>query len=549
MEEVTLSSLQWNLIAGGLAIFLFGINLMGDSLTNFAGPKLRGYIEKYTSSPLKGILVGIFITGAIQSSSATTVIVISFVRAGIMTLEQSMGIILGANIGTTVTAILIGFDLEYFAYFICLFGVLLALFSKKKRNKYIGEIIIGFGLLFIGLQMMGDSLKQLKEIPGFANVVANMSSTPILAVLIGTIITGVIQSSSAFIGIIQTLFASGALTLNVSLGLLFGANIGTCVTSLFASIGGSLAAKRTALFHVLFNLSISILFLILLKPYEGLIRLIVDRFNANSMMTIAIAHFTFNSIGMILFMPIIKYVSKLLSRLIPGKEDMFGDIEHIELQEQLIDSFPASALDQARTAILNESDVALQTLKSSQQYLLTGDSIHLQNVEQAEAIVNGMDTEIERYLLKISQQDLAPELEADYQIYLLVQKNIERISDLAQNLGEYYEEIFDANENYIQEALDDLNSIYELVIHNYINAIEVFKTKDVSLFKTLEEDENNLDLLEHALRQAHYARITSGQVEANIASALFVDIVSTFERIGDHSFNIGRSTLDPIKVH
>lgn len=549
MQEMSLSSLHWNLIAGGLAIFLFGINLMGDSLTNFAGPKLRGYIEKYTSTPLKGVLVGVFITSIIQSSSATTVIVISFVRAGVMSLEQAMGVVLGANIGTTVTAILIGFNLEYFAYFICLAGVLATLFSKKKRNKYIGEIVVGFGLLFIGLQMMGDSLSSLKDIPGFSGFVAKMSSTPILAVLIGAVITGVIQSSSAFIGIIQTLFASGALTLNVSLGLLFGANIGTCVTSLLASIGGSLAAKRTALFHILFNVVISIIFLIFLTPYENLIEFFVNLLGASDMMTIAIAHFTFNFIGMLIFLPFIKVVAKLLSKILPGKEDMFSEVQQIQFQDQLVESFPASALDQAKAAIKRESNIALQTLKSSQSYLMTGDSIHFENMQQAESIVNSMDTEIERYLLEISRQELAPELQSDYQLYLLVQKNIERISDLAQNLGEYYEEIFDLNDKYVPDALKDLNQIYELVVHNYINSIEVFETHDASLFKTLEEDENSLDLLEHVLRSRHYQRINNGETNGNIASAIFVDIVSTFERIGDHSFNIARSTLYPIKVH
>lgn len=549
MEQISLASLQWNLIAGGLAIFLLGINIMGDSLTNFAGPKLRGYIEKYTSTPLKAILVGIFITGAIQSSSATTVIAISFVRAGIMSLEQSMGIILGANIGTTVTAILIGFNLEALSYFICLIGVFITLFAKKKRIQYIGNIVVGFGLLFIGLQMMGDSLKDLKNLPGFNDIVSRMATNPVVAVLVGTLITAVIQSSSAFIGIIQTLFAASAINLNVALALMFGANIGTCITSLLASIGGSLAAKRTALFHVLFNVSISVLFLIILVPYEAMVTFITSSLGANPMMTIAIGHFAFNFIGMVIFTPLLKPTAKLLSKIIPGKESMFSDIHQVELQEHLIRSFPASALDQAKAAIINESDIALQTLKSSQQYLKTGDPIHFQNLNQAEDIVNRMDTNIEKYLLEISQQELAPELDTEFQTYLLVQKNIERISDLGQNLGEYYEEIFNSNEKYVKEAIEDLTKIYELVIHNFINAMEVFKTKDVNLFDILTEDENNLDLLEHELRHSHYTRLTSGIGGDTIASSLFVDIVSTFERIGDHAYNIARSTLDPIKIH
>ena len=217
MNLSSLSSLQWNLIAGGLAIFLFGISLMGDSLTNFAGPKLRGYVERYTSNPIKGVFVGIIITGLIQSSSATTVIAISFVRAGIMSLEQAIGVILGANIGTTVTSILIGFNLEYLSYFIALIGVAMAMFTSKRKTKYIGEILVGFGLLFIGLEMMGNSLSELKNIPGFENIVSSMARNPIIAVILGAGLTALIQSSSAFIGITQSLYASGAIDLNVSL--------------------------------------------------------------------------------------------------------------------------------------------------------------------------------------------------------------------------------------------------------------------------------------------------------------------------------------------
>ncbi|MDU1708224.1 MAG: Na/Pi cotransporter family protein, partial [Anaerococcus vaginalis] len=476
MQLSTLSSLQWNLIAGGLAIFLFGINLMGDSLTNFAGPKLRGYVEKYTSNPIKGVLVGIVITGLIQSSSATTVIAISFVRAGVMSLEQAIGVILGANIGTTVTAVLIGFNLDYLSYFICLIGVIVFLFSKKRKGKYIGEILIGFGLLFIGLKMMGDSLAELKNIPGFEDIVTNLGKNPIIAVLVGAVLTAIIQSSSAFIGIVQSLYASGAIGLNLSLGFLFGANIGTCITGILASLGGSLSAKRTSLFHVLFNVIISAIFLVLLTPYQGFISFVSDKFSLNPMMTIALGHFSFNFVGMILFVPIIKQVSTILHKIIPGKDSIFSDVSDIELEESLINTFPAAALDQAKTAIIKESKIALETIKSTQKYLNSRDKNDLSTANQAEALVNEMDTKIQKYILDISKSNLVSELEADIHNYLQVQINVERVSDLAQNLGEYFDEINEAGEKYNDEALADLNSIYELVIHNYVNAIEVFES-------------------------------------------------------------------------
>lgn len=549
MQLQSLSSLQWNLIAGGLAIFLFGISLMGEALTSFAGPKLRGYVEKYTSNPIMGVLVGIVITGLIQSSSATTVIAISFVRAGVMSLEQAIGVILGANIGTTVTSILIGFDLGYLSYFIALIGVVITMFSSKRRNKYVGEIMLGFGLLFIGLEMMGGSLTELKNIDGFDKIVANMAQNPIIAVLIGAALTALIQSSSAFIGIIQSLFASGAIDLSVALGLMFGANIGTCITAVLASLGGSLSARRTSTFHVLFNVMISLIFLLFLNPYETLVRSIANFLGTNKLMTIAVGHFTFNFIGMIIFLPIIKYVAKALNKIIPGKDSIFSDLGNLELDERLIETFPVGALDQIESAILKESKVALETIKQTKKYLLEKDRKYLETANQAESIVNDMDTKIQAYLLSIAQNSSHMDIEAEVQNYLQIQINVERTSDLAQNLGEYYEEIYESGASYNEEALSDLEDIYNLVINNFVNSIEVFNNKNEVLFRRLGEDEAALDLMETNLRKAHYKRLANGEDMTTIASYVFNDILSTMERIGDHAYNIARITMEPVKIH
>ena len=549
MNLSSLSSLQWNLIAGGLAIFLFGISLMGDALTNFAGPKMRGYVEKYTSNPIKGVLVGIVITGLIQSSSATTVIAISFVRAGIMSLEQAIGVTLGANIGTTVTSILIGFNLGYFSYFIALIGVLIFMFSAKRKNKYIGEIFIGFGLLFIGLEMMGGSLEELKNIPGFEDVVANVGQRPILGVLIGTILTAMLQSSSAFIGITQSLYASGAISLEVALALMFGANIGTCITAILASLGGSLSAKRTSLFHILFNVSVSVVFLILLSPYEQLVKTIATATNASDLMTIAIGHFTFNFIGMIIFLPLIKIVARILRKIIPGKDSILTDLGNIELDERLISAFPAAALSQTKTAIIQESVVALENIKATKSYLNTKDKKHYDTSKEAESMVNDMDTKIQAYLLNLAQNQVPPEIERDMQTYLQVQMNVERISDLAENLADYYHEIYESGTGYGEEAVKDLNDICDLVINNIVSAMEIYEDIDLAKFNKLTEDEAALDLMELNLRKSHYRRLKKGLDMTTMASYVYNDILSTMERIGDHAYNIARVTVEPIKTH
>ncbi len=549
MNLSSLSSLQWNLIAGGLAIFLFGISLMGDALTNFAGPKMRGYVEKYTSNPIKGVLVGIVITGLIQSSSATTVIAISFVRAGIMSLEQAIGVTLGANIGTTVTSILIGFNLGYFSYFIALIGVLIFMFSAKRKNKYIGEIFIGFGLLFIGLEMMGGSLEELKNIPGFEDVVANVGQRPILGVLIGTILTAMLQSSSAFIGITQSLYASGAISLEVALALMFGANIGTCITAILASLGGSLSAKRTSLFHILFNVSVSLVFLIFLSPYEQLVQTIATAIKASDLMTIAIGHFTFNFIGMIIFLPLIKIVARILRKIIPGKDSILTDLGNIELDERLISAFPAAALSQTKTAIIQESVVALENIKATKSYLNTKDKKYYDTSKEAESMVNDMDTKIQAYLLNLAQNQMPPEIESDMQTYLQVQMNIERISDLSENLADYYHEIYESGTGYGEEAINDLNDICDLVINNIVAAMEIYEDIDLAKFNKLTEDEAALDLMELNLRKSHYRRLKKGLDMTTMASYVYNDILSTMERIGDHAYNIARVTVEPIKTH
>ena len=455
-QTITLAEINWQFIAGGLALFLYGIKLMGDSLTNFAGTKIRSYIEKYTSSPISAIFVGILMTGIMQSSSATTVIAISLVRAGLMNLKQAIGITLGANIGTTVTAILIGFDLDYLAYFIILVGVLIYMLSDKKRSTYAGEIIIGFGLLFIGLNMMGGALKDLKNIEGFETFVVKMSTTPVLGAIVGAIVTGVIQSSSAIVGIVQSLYQTDALTLKASLGLVFGANIGTTVTALLASIGGTISAKKTSMFHIIFNVGVSIIFLILLTPYYHLLLLVSEKFALNRMMTIAVGHFMFNFLGMLIFLPFISKFGEILDKLIPGKDELAIDYGKVEFDEQMIKNFPAGALKQARLAIESASALALQTLQTSQQYLETGDKKYFDKVNQIEEIVNSQDTEIATYLLKISKENLSSDMILEYSVDLQVQKNFERISDLAQNLAEYYAMIYDSGEKISEDAMEEL---------------------------------------------------------------------------------------------
>lgn len=547
--NLTLLDIQWQFIIGGLGIFLYGIKLMGDNLTKFAGSKLRELIEKYTSNPLIAIVVGIVITGMIQSSSATTVIAISLVSAGLMSLDQAIGVTLGANIGTTVTAILIGFDLDYLSYFILFLGILLILSTKKQKSIYLGEIIIGFGLLFIGLNMMGTALKQLQYLNGFEEIIISMSNTPVIGVITGSIITAIVQSSSAIVGIIQKLYDTGSITLIASIELVFGANIGTCVTAVIASIGGNIAAKRTSTFHLLFNISVSLVFLFFITPYTHLIEIIAKTLSLNNMMTIAVAHFLFNVIGVIIYLPLIKKAVKLLERILPSNKSNLLDINDVELDDNLAKTSPTIALSSAFKAIEKLSELSLYSIECSKKHLISKDDKYFKEVNQTEDLINTLDTKITGYLVEISRQELGEDLIQEQSLYLQIVKNYERIADLAQNLSEYYNDVFNNGEDFPEELKQQILEIYDVLIKNYNNGTLIFKNKDKDVYDILVNDENNLNYLEHNLEQTYFRKISTDYQKASIAGSLFIDILGTLERMGDHAFNIAQITFNPIKTH
>lgn len=303
------------------------------------------------------------------------------------------------------------------------------------------------------------------------------------------------------------------------------------------------------MFHILFNVSISVVFLMILGPYQKLVETIAAAIGANKLMTIAVGHFTFNFIGMVIFLPLIRIVARVLRKIIPGKDSILTDLGNIELDEKLITTFPAAALSQTKTAIIQESVVALENIKATKAYLNTKDRKYYETSKEAEAMINDMDTKIQAYLLNLAQSQSPPDIETDMQTYLQVQINVERISDLSENLADYYHEIYESGTGYGQEALNDLNDICDLVINNIAVAIEIFEEEDIAKYNRLSEDEAALDLMEVTLRKSHYKRLRQGLDMTTMASYVYNDILSTMERIGDHAFNIARITVVPVKTH
>lgn len=546
---LTWADIEYLGILGGLGLFLYGIKLMGDGLKSMAGERLRDMIDKYTSKAWMGIIIGIIVTSIIQSSSATTAITIGFVRAGLMKLDQTVGIIFGANIGTTITSFLIGIKVEKYALLFVFIGAMLLLFAKRRKYAYWGEITLGFGVLFYGLMLMGDALKNLKYIADFQNIAIELGHQPLLATLSGIVMTGIIQSSSASIGIIQKLYDTGAVGFTAVLPFVFGANIGTTVTAALAAMGGSLASRRAAGIHTLFNVMMTTIALLALNPYIHLIDFITDRLNLNPMMQVSVAHIIFNVTGTILFYPIIKYMVMFIKVVIRGDERERIEVNTSDFDPKLAQKFPSGALEISKRATMKMGELASEILITTRSFFNKEPKVTVDSINQIEEVINNIDTKITDYLLEISKQTLGEKDIDNSSINLAIVKNLERIGDLATNLGEFYDLVFDAKEDFSDAAKEDINGMYDTVEHMLNRALRIYGEGDYSLKDSVTEDEEYIDLLERKARQRHFDRMRSQECTTAIGSSVFVDILGTLERIADHADNIARSAVDVHTKH
>lgn len=549
LTSATFMDISWQTILGGLGLFLFGIKFMGDGLKSLAGEKLRDIIDRYTSKAWMGLLIGIFVTVIIQSSSATTAITIGFVRAGLMRLDQTVGIIFGANIGTTITAFLVGMKVEKFSLYFVFIGTMLLMFSKRKKHAYAGEIILGFGMLFYGLMIMGDALKVLKDIPAFHDLAIQMSTHPWWAVTGGILMTGIIQSSSAMIGIIQKIYEAGGMPFEAALPFVFGSNIGTTITAALAAMGGSLASRRAAGIHTLFNVLMTVVAMFLLPVYITVIYRLTDILHLESMMQIAVAHIIFNAVGTIIFFPFIKHMVWIVKKTIRGDEKERVGINTEDFDPGLAHDLPTAALEVSKRASLKMGEMAVEILETSKAFLNKESKINQDSIEQVEELINNFDTKITDYLLLISKEKLAEDDIETSSTNLQIVKNLERIGDLASNLGEFFDMVFDGRESFSQAAIVELNNMFDLVIHMLNRSLRIYEHDDFSLLQSVKEDEIYLDLLENKARTNHFERMRSDECMSTIAGSVYVDILGTLERIGDHAENIARSVFDVHTQH
>jgi len=526
---------------GGLGIFLFGIKYMGDGLQRSAGDKLRDILDKFTTNPIMGVLAGIIVTILIQSSSGTTVITVGLVSAGFMNLRQAIGVIMGANIGTTVTAFIIGIKVSDYALPIIAVGALLLFFFKNKRVHNLGQIVFGFGTLFYGLELMGDGMKPLRSLEAFHDLTVSMSSNPLLGVLVGTIFTVIVQSSSATIGILQELFGQGLVDINAALPVLFGDNIGTTITAVLASIGASVAARRAALTHVIFNLIGTTVFLIFLPLFTNFMLFLQGALNLNPEMTIAFSHGTFNLTNTLIQLPFIGLLALIVTKLIPG-EDSVIEYKTKHLDPIFIEQSSSIALGQAKEEVLRMGQFATIGLEAARDYQATYSQKNADTAMQLEDAINNLDRKITDYLVLISRSEMSTTESEEHSMLMDTVRDIERIGDHFENVVELVGYQLTNKVKLTDSAKKDLNDMFELTIQTLKDAITALDDKDTALASKVLKSEEQIDKMERTLRKKHIMRINEGSCTGS-AGIVFVDIISNLERIGDHSVNIAEAVL------
>lgn len=526
---------------GGLGIFLYGIKFMGDGLQKSAGDRLRDLLDRFTTNPIMGVLAGVLVTILIQSSSATTVITVGLVSAGFMTLRQAIGVIMGANIGTTVTAFIIGIDIGEYALPIIAFGSILLFFFKNKKVNNLGQIVFGFGALFYGLELMSGGMKPLRSLEAFHDLTVSMSSNPILGVVVGTVFTVIVQSSSATIGILQGLFSEELINLDAALPVLFGDNIGTTITAVLAAIGASVAARRAAAVHVLFNLIGTTIFLILLKPFTLLIETLQGKMDLNPEMTIAFAHGIFNSTNTLIQLPFVAVLAWIVTKLIPG-EDAVAEYKAKHLDPVFIEQSPSIALGQAKEEVLRMGAFSVRGLEETVQYLKTGNQKHSGSAYQLEDAINNLDRKITDYLIKLSTSSLSAHESAEHTVLMDTVRDIERIGDHFENIIELIDYKQANKVSITDSAMADLEQMCKLTISTVKEALQALDHNDKIAAEHVVKKEEEIDKMERKLRKQHILRLNEG-VCSGQAGIVYVDIVSNLERIGDHAVNIAEAVL------
>lgn len=524
-------------LLGGLGLFIYGMKLMGDGLENAAGDSLKSILEKVTSNRVIAVLVGTIVTAIIQSSSATTVMVVGFVNAGLMNLSQALGVIMGANIGTTITAQLVAFKLDEIAPLFVFVGAAMVMFAKNRKHLELGNIILGFGILFTGMGIMSSAMKPLAKTPMFTQLLLAVGDNWIIGILTGLALTAVLQSSSATTGILIALASTNSITVSLAIPILFGCNIGTCVTALLASIGTNKTAHKAAFLHLTFNVLGTIIFI----PFLRILGDFVVTTSTDVSRQIANAHTIFNITNTALLLPFSKYIVMFVNKVIPDDEN--EEKPGVKFIDDRVLETPVIAAGQVIKETIRMAHKAKENVELSMKAFIDSNEKLIEQVYKNEETINLLEEAITSYLVKLAQCNLSEKEQTIVASTLHVVIDIERIGDHAENIADLAREKINRNVKYSLDALNDLNEIYESVVKSLDISIGAYTDRNVNEAKTNFKVENQIDTYKKDYREKHIKRLYDGKCSA-FEGALFLDIISDLERIGDHSNNIAQSVVE-----
>ena len=546
-------------LIGGLAIFLYGMAVMGDCLEKSSAGKLKAILENLTSSPIKGVLLGLGVTAIIQSSSATTVMVVGFVNSGIMKLSQSIGIIMGANIGTTVTAWILSLTgIQSDNFFISLFkptnlsliaafiGIIPFMFSKSSRRKEFGGILLGFSILMIGMEMMSSAVEPLADIPEFRNILL-LFSNPFLGVLMGAVLTGIIQSSSASVGILQAISTTGSVTYSSAIPIILGQNIGTCVTAMISSIGTNKNARRSAVIHLCFNIIGTFTFLILYYVIDFFVDFSFKSETINPA-GIAVIHSVFNIFCTVIMLPFTKQLEQLACLIIRDKHEP----EKTQMLDERLLATPSIAIGECKRVADQMAELSKENFISSLNLLTDYSSKKLEDVRENEEVIDKYEDKLGSYLVKVSQRSLSAADSHEVSTLLHSIGDFERISDHAVNLLSSADEIHTKKTAFSESAMHELSVAVAAVKELLSNTISAFVNNDLELAKEIEPLEQVIDRIKRVSKARHIERLQKGECTIELGF-IFSDIITNIERVADHCSNIAVCMIqvadDSFKTH
>jgi phosphate:Na+ symporter len=547
-------------LLGGLGLFFIGMRFMSEGLQNAAGTKLRRILEALTNNRVVAVLVGLGITSIIQSSSATTVMTVSFVNAGLMTLQQAVGIVLGANIGTTITAQIIAFKIHHYALPAIGLGVGLRLFAKPGRWRSIGDVIMGFGMLFYGLALMKGAMGPFKESPVVREFFIRFDGNPLLGVLVGTIFTLLLQSSSITIGVTMTLAASGLLSFYGAVALGLGGNIGTTITAQLASIGTNTAAKRTAQAHTLFNV-IGVIYVLLLFPYFLRLIDVLTPGNPDFLVTtamqakglgfeigdkpyiarhIANAHTLFNTINTLIFLPFLGALTRISSWIIPQRKEE-EEFHLVHLDGRVVET-PSMAIEQARSETERMGEIALAMVDGTMEAFFADTTKGLDLVRNKEGTVDLLQREIITFLAETAQSPLPPGDSKEINSIIHMVNNIERIGDHAENLCNLVERKVRLKLPFTEMATQDIRDIHSVIREFHVLVLKGIRERNRYMKPQADYYEERINYLEDSMREGHIKRLNEGLCDVD-PGLIFIDMLTNFEKIGDQCFNIAEAVV------